>query len=236
MKLFLLFFFFTSAVFASFDNISHRYLMPGDFYNKLLYLFPNADRTQVSGTVPGQTVTFSLLSGECVRNSNENNAFVQFGSTSPTTGEPQSAAPDMTTVNSLVKCGQKIIETELSILSTTANLTSSSNDGLLAKDTLARIFPVYKSVYTKTPEQFAVLLISDVDFKDPVLFVHTVHLIHMMLGPDQVIAEYGQAKSAEEIAKSFIAESLRKNKKLSLSAYTTWILTNLIIREEFLSF
>ena len=224
---------------ASFENTSYRYLMPSDFITKLLSLFPNADRIQRL-ELNGKFNNSSAIGNVCVRLS-EPKCYVYLGRSSPFRGEPQTTTPDMTTVKFLSGCGRSIIEAELNLLRDTPNLVSSiegdiSTDSELARDTVNRIFPVYKKRYAQNPNDFYRALSSYAVANDPELFQHTVSLVHMMLGPDQVIAEYGQAKNAEEIATEYITAKIKQQKMESLRDYTVWVLTNLIIREEFLAY
>lgn len=65
---------------------------------------------------------------------------------------------------------------------------------------------------------------------------HTIHLVQMMLGPDDVIADFGHARNAQEIANELIQEKMLNPADQNLMTYTSWVLQNLIIREEFLAY
>jgi hypothetical protein len=216
---------------AAFDNLSIRYLMPADFYTKLLVLFPDADRKQLQ-EIKDNTGRFPYFFDlYCVRQEYDDKKRLQvFGTISPTTGEPQSFEPELAMVNTLVVCGKSIINNEF-------NLLANPKIGKKEFDILNRFFPVFKDDWeVDAPHFFDKQFLSVIDLKNPMIKAHTLHLIHYMLGPDTVIEEYGYARNADEIATGFMEEYLAEKKYETLSEYTVWVLTNLIIRDEFLSF
>lgn len=243
MKLFLLILLISFQAQASFENTSKRYLMPGDFYNKLILLFPNGYRPFYSYSLEKGFNQYDMLDiKQCFRpfQDESKHPFQVYGIISPVTGEAESSQPDINTVNQLLKCGGNLIKSEIELLTLDPSFdfvieSDLSSPAGLARDTLNRLFPYFKKqIISEGYKIRGVPVLAN----DPKIFEHTVHLVHYMLGPNVVIQEFGVAASAEQIASDYIAELALMNQKKSMNLYdyTIWVLKNLIIRDEFLSY
>lgn len=244
-KLICIIFLATCQLHAAFDNTSYRYLMPGDFYNKLTTLFPNGHRIQVNVNDKGERDFY--LSTYCLVGAfSPSNFFVVFGANSSITGEAQLSLPDSNTVHSLASCAKKLIHSEIEVIfreekfqALSIEINQSSYKTLIA-DATSRIFPVYEKQLKEEASKYGrIPHYGTIDYDSVLAKEHTIHLVHYMLGPDEVIKEYGQANSAKEIANVFLSEAKRKKeagKMMNLLDYTVWVLTNLVIREEFLAY
>lgn len=237
MKTILALIFLSFQSWAAFDNTSHRYLMAPDFHNKVLSLFPNGYRVRVYNQTASGDVSKSFTT-YCLTSNFQEKVFDVFGASSPITGEPQSPNPDINTIRSMTECLKEVIKHELDLFNYGMNLSVQqegdiSSESELARDSRARLFPQYND---QSATEFNNIVNAQLGsyLPDRVL-PHTIHLVNYMLGPDEVIKDYGQAESAEQIAKIFMEEAKKKG-FTNLKEYTQWVLVNLMVRDEFLSY
>ena len=207
---------FSKIANAAFDENGTRYMMPADFYTKLIMLFPN-----------GRNNCAFFFDGGAL-----------YGAINPVNGIAKSTTPDSNFISSYSQCGSSIISSELTMVSGAAAPSPPvegdlSSPETLAKDSAKRIYGPLLKALTKNVEQIPeVLYLATTTLPKQTLLDHTVYLIHYMLGPDEVIKEYGKVSGAGELAQIYINQFSAN----SISDFTTKVLSVLLIRDEFLTY
>ncbi len=211
-KILFAFIIFASAYsFAAFKENSQRYISEYDFQNRMGYFFDEVYKLPDSGSI----ISYCFSNGAA------------FGSNTPATGNPINSAPNSATINVIRNCAVLSIQ----------GLSHSLSKGLLAENdghtVLSRIFPtsildnktasIKLTSLLETPS-----LLSDDQLKETISYV-----VQEFLGTEENILSYGLIT---DLAKYNDYLFSKVNKSMSLTNIYLVIISELVLRDEFLTY
>jgi hypothetical protein len=197
---------------AAFDQASLRYISGHEIFEKLNAVFP----------------IWKYSNSSMCSVTDENTSAIGFSS--PVTGRSIYMTPGIAFVYWYQKCLEEVVAT------VTTNGYSSMQMGFGEQNIRLLLGPLQNKVLTKYAGKFQDVIYSQMnDFTDDEMMTIVKYNMERILGPDEVILDYGNLTQKD--IDNFRAEILKEAKaSYYFSSFFRVVLIKLLMRDEFLSY